>query len=318
MTSQGGKSPWVGFNQLHGAGASTYVLGVNSAGSSGGASPRKTTIHSLRSIVEPPPGMPNTDDVALPIDTVMAALTVAARSDEQGPDPVPELMLHRESLMLVCRGTSSQQKLIDSVLEELKDDMVNRRNMLAQRMEVTEKARLDRITSEAEVKQAQLRVAKAAADHDEALHQLDFIQKRVDSGMSPQTDLSRAQSNVSSAKANLDAAKAQFEMLQSRAAVVAERQAALSASAPERTVVIYDAADFAPFKDDIMSVADALVHDGGRAQWTNNSVVATATADQHQALNAFLLTLRRVKANDPTLAPAADSVKPGLDKDPDR
>lgn len=316
-----GKSPTLVMDRLADRfGASAFVLRAPESERSGGATPRWTTAHSLRSIAEPPPGMPNKGDVAIPVDTVMAALTAAVRADDQGPDPLPELMLHRESLMLVSRGTSAQQKLIDKVLDELGDDMANRRSQLAQRLEILDRARLDRVTSEAEVKQAQVSVAKAENDYQEALHNLDLIQKRVDSGLSPQTDLSRAQGEVTATNMRLEGAKTQYEAAKSRAAVLAERQEAMTppAASPstEPIVVVYNIDDFAPFKDDILTVAsDLLNQSGGKAQWTNNSLVVTANPERQQAIQAFLLTLRRVKANDPQLAPAADMAKPGLDDD---
>ncbi len=319
MTGQSSVGSQVSMQRLDDQGASTYVL--QSGELNGFVSPRsspETSVYSLRSIVEPPPGIPNTDDVALPIDTVMAALSAALSADDRGPGPKPDLKLHRESLMLIVRGNMFQQNVVQSTLNLMSSDMKYRRDKLSNRIEAAEKARLDRVTSEAEVKQAQASVAKATADHEEALHNLDLIQKRIDSGLSPQTDLSRAQSDVTSAKANLDEAKAQYEMAKSRAAVLAERQAAMMPPTPpasSRIVVIYNAEDFAAFKDDIMAVASALLGDQGKVQWTNNSLVATGTNDAQQALGRFLLTLRRVKANDPLLAPAADMAKPGLDDD---
>lgn len=312
MTGQAGNLPPVLMDRLADQGSSAYVLRASGSGRSLAAAPRKTAVHSLRSIVEPPPGMPNTSDVAIPVDTVMAALTTAVRADDQGAEAAPELMLHRESLMLICRGTGSQQNIVENVLGELDRDMTSRRNLLAKRLEVNDKARLERITSEAELKQAELQVARASDECARADAMFEQIKQRVESGLGSKSELLQAQGDVAGLRSNLEAAKAQLQMVKARAAVIAERDRAMSAV--DRTVVVYDLADFASFKDDILAVVSALLDDdNGRAQWTNNSLVATATPDQHHALKTLLLTLRRVKANDPKLAPSADWTTPGLD-----
>jgi hypothetical protein len=136
------------------------------------------------------------------------------------------------------------------------------------------------------------------------------LQTLFNSGQLSRLELERALADASVAKVNVDSAKSNLEMLRSRAAVLDERRGAFKA--PDRRLVIYNVQDLAPFAPDIATLIEAIVGDGGKSEPVKGSLVITGTPDQHRQVKDLLLTLRRVRANDPKLAPPEEKEAPGL------
>jgi hypothetical protein len=297
-----------------GAASAAYVLKATGTGRSHGLSPRHTRVHSLRSIVEPPPGVPTTPDVAPPVETVMAALTAASRVDDNQIDPMPDLMLHKESLVLVCRGTEDQQDVIASVLKAIESDVGPRRIAIAERTKRSERERLDQVTIDAELKQAENALAANRTAVEYALKRMQDLEIRAQGGLVSKNELELSKQQVSQAQANVDSAQTHLDMLQARRHILEARNSA--AGETGRRLVIYNIAELEPFNEDIARALRTLVGENATVNSEAGSIHVAASPAQHAAIRDLLLMLRRIKANDPRLQPLPGSETPGDDAAP--
>ncbi|MGE3108153.1 MAG: hypothetical protein AB7G11_10020 [Phycisphaerales bacterium] len=192
--------------------------------------PREDSIEvfSVREIVETlpplPPGAPdqakaqvmkdNKQHLLMAID---AALSLAARGEpEPGKDASPaSVMYHDESGLLIVRAAPRQIDLVRSVLAQLRDDTLGRRNAAVQRAERA--AALSRRAAAAES-----RVALSQAELSTATARFERLSKMADAGNVGIEQLEEAKLNVERAKVGVMQAEADLANTRADAATISD------------------------------------------------------------------------------------------------
>ena len=287
-----------------------------------GDEPRSTRVHSLRNLVEPPDGLENDPSTHISIDTLMGAITATVEADSPAGAavPPPELSLHCDSFTLICRGTEEQQNLVKSVIGTIESGIRDRRNELRSRVERSRQSRLESVTRDAEMRQATIQFERCRAEVEAASMRLDKLKRDLGSNAAYTTEVENTSAALASARSNMEQAKNQLDMLKSRAAVInateesARADQSFPTAAPDNQLVIYNIQDLPGFADQVADLAKLTLRGqpGNKVQLLNGSLIVTANPSGHEAIRRMLLTLIRVKANDPKFEYPEQNAYPGL------
>lgn len=88
---------------------------------------RLVQVFSLRRLIEPQPGDQPTDRVAMPVETLLSALESGT---QLGGGKPADLKYHRDAQLLFVVGTNDQVRLVQSVLQGVQQDQLERRSQL--------------------------------------------------------------------------------------------------------------------------------------------------------------------------------------------
>lgn len=302
-------------------------------------------IHSLRKFTEMPEGI--TPDPALVTDeqTVLNALNAVLQvdlnaaieeADQQGlPKPqAPELMLHKESGVLFCRATEDQNRIIVTVLTQLREALDEKRAMARDREKSRRAAELERLTTRAEHEQASVQMKRCEDELTRATSRLKEIEEMAKVGHASGLEVQDARAAAAAARANTEQAASHLRMLEERQGVMEARwnaigeDAALAPVSTGKIVINYDVKDLNSIMDDVYEFCKVVAPGGWSDEsrpiamgdfapgeepkvvvlrsWRGTGQMSMkATADQHRAIVQYLNTVRRAKSGEPNL--------PGLD-----
>ncbi|MCC6319945.1 MAG: TolC family protein [Phycisphaerales bacterium] len=190
--------------------------------------PRFSRVHSLRTLVESPEGLPPDPSLTMPVENVLGALRAAAELETSANAPEgkidpPEFLLHKESQLLICRGTQSQQDLVASLLSELRATLQPKRDRAYESAKLSATMKMQEVTLEAQLEQqknmlkrcdAEVKIAKENLERAETLHQSGTMS--VAEVNVARSGLNQAESNVERAQSDVRAAQAQLEVLRAQ------------------------------------------------------------------------------------------------------
>jgi hypothetical protein len=305
-----------------------------------GSEPRTSRVYSLRSLIEPPEGLPPDPALIMPVEGVLSALRAAAeletKANAEGgtrADAPPEFLLHKDSQLLICRGTNSQQKLVESVLAELMNSLQPKRIRATETAKNAANAKLQEITMRAELEQAQTMVKRCEDELSAAEIRAQRVNELVKGGQAPVTEVETARAQVMTAQSNVRSAQSNLRAAQERMDVIAAQRKAGVAVGPipeigDAVEITYEVKDIAALHKDLYKFCKQAIpgnwdEQGRYAQpkdqpnygnehwalaiWKSGTMPMTATPAQHRLIVDYLNTIRRAKAGEPNL--------PGLDAD---
>jgi hypothetical protein len=292
------------------------------------SSRQETRVFSIRELVEAPESLASNPEAAATVETVVNALRAATQVDSDTKTPTPELMLHKESNLLIVRATQEQIRTMESVLQALTSNVVSRRNAA---IDAAQRARAAKV-EQAEF-QTQMDLNKKQLDESErALDEARARAGKLRDAATPEKPLVYEQQEANSALRlaleRRDTAVARQRALDERAAVNQARAAAGAepgttgggagngggGSAEFPVAVNYSFLDLKAFDGDVNSICRAIVpfrRDGLEPALKVNSpgnIVFRATPSEHKILVAALNAMRRAKANEPSL-PGQDAAE---------
>lgn len=309
------------------------------SGPAGQRNPRVSRVYAIRDLSEPPTGLSPTPELTVSYERILDVVKVAAsleakeaadRSQSGGAsEPTAELMLHKDSGLLIVRGTDNQQKLIDSVLDSLRSSIIPKRHEAMERARAAQQDELNELSRKAALEQAEIEVARAERELETQAVRLKQVEGLVAAGTESVNVLEAAKSDIAAAQENLRKARATMRGRQAEAELVAAQRkagvAVTSVAFEQPITIVYDIADLVEMRADIYGMCEATIKsewktaiagdDSVDSRWailnswksSNAKAHLLATPAEHRVLVQYFNAVRRAKTNQPNL--------PGLDAD---
>jgi hypothetical protein len=293
-----------------------YSRGMQQASSS--AARLETRVISIHDLISPPPGLPNDPAMVTSPETLLNALKAASQLDVDSSVPPPEIMFHKESELLIIRGTPEQLQTMQSVVGQLASSLDSRRTAGAAAADRERQSRLQKAELRAQIDLNHSQAAMAAAQLDQATADFNRLKQLVDAGQASVADLDNAKTHLAQARGMLEQAATAERNLKEKQAILEAR--AQAGGGPDGTgspgsempvLVIYDYRDLQAFSEDLWAIIKAVIKLGGGTLDVNRDVqgpgtlALRATPAEHAVIVKALNAMRRAKANEPKL--------PGLD-----
>jgi hypothetical protein len=265
---------------------------------------------SIRQLIDPPADGPGA--APIPVESVLAAVDAAialGTTDLQGAPEPPQVKFHRDSGVLIVRGTQDQIISIKNLLDTMHQDLAARtraaheaaeRAGLLRRAAAEREQALRQATVKLDLQRQELELAEAAHERARSL---------VETGQASQDELIRAKAELARRRAELQMAQLEVQRL-AEADRAPEVRPGAPGPRPSAVTVTYDLRDLKPFAGNIVEIFRMIV---GRAPGDENvrpvpskgdagaTFAVRATPDQHHLLIQVLNLARRLKAGDPTL-----------------
>lgn len=288
------------------------------SGSSMAASAKQETrVFSIRDLTEAPADLPADPSMVASAETVLNAVQAASCLDSDAKTAPPELMLHKDSMLLIVRGTADQQRTIESVLGQLGQSVAAKRSRAVEAATRERAARLEESELRVQIDMNNSQIREEEAGLERVTMEVDRAKKLADQGQISSTELQNMQTALVNAREALQQAYATRRGLEERQAIMEVRRKTMGgagAGGGESPVaVVYDYRDLEPFAGDIFGLCKEVAALGGSAREvrmehpSKGMLVLHATPAQHRTVVHMLNAIRRAKANEPKL--------PGLDAD---
>jgi hypothetical protein len=174
---------------------------------------------------------------------------------------------------------------------------------------VTQNQRLAQVTLNAELQQAERSVRDQAVALEYAHTRMKDLETRHQSGLISNNELELSKQAVIQAQSNLDRARTEFEAITARRNIIETRDAALDQG--KNRPVVYNIAELKNFGDDVARAVKAVAGERAKVQLEAESIEVSASPAQHAMVRDLLLTLRRIKTNNPDLQPAPEPEQSG-------
>lgn len=265
--------------------------------------------YSLRDLIDTPEGLP-ADDQSLRMspDAVLGALKIAAELEATDARVTPtQLLFHKDTQLMIARGTPDQQRLVINVLSQLRATMEQRRERFADAQSRERNTQLQRVELEAQIQHARAQLDRANSELGPAEEAVARLGQLVAAGSASKADLERAQANLDVARANARAAETNVMMHLRRQEILETGGVKGNAPAADLLVAIYDVRDLANFKGDFFSLVKQVIGREGKSEVhptggdTTGSLVVRATRERHELLVSIFNIARRLKTNEPNL-----------------
>lgn len=243
--------------------------------------PRSSRVYSLRTLVESPEGLPPDPNLTMPVENVLSALRAAAELETSAnapgdKDEAPEFLLHKESQLLICRGTQGQQQLVESLLAELRATLQPKRERAYESAKLSATMKMQEVTLDAQLEQrknmlkrcdAEVKIAKDNLEQAETLHKSGTMS--VGEVNDVRSRLNQAESNFEQAQSDVRAALNQIEVLRAQmkaqggvgpmgVGASAPTAAALGAAGPT-VKLVYEVKDLQPLHKDLYTFCKLAV-----------------------------------------------------------
>lgn len=272
----------------------------------GGSDRSSIDVLAVRDLIEPPPGTPVNDSTRVTKDTLMQAVN-AAFSLQQDAKP-PEILFHAETGLLIVRGTTEQNNLAATVLNRIRDDLVQRRNQSAKGT--------DSAASRARRRAGMMaRLDVYKAEYEEARTTLERNTKLSIEGTIPAEALSKSRLDVVRSEGKLKEALAEVEAAQAEARESGDGEPATTSSASGAVLVrdVYEVYDLHVAPTDMAKLFLAMAGPNGSVsdvQSATESKKITVTAEESKHDNIkLLLTLMRLSNTESAKFPAKGKAK---------
>lgn len=265
--------------------------------------------YSLRDLIDTPEGMPQSDPgLRMSADAVLGALKLAAELEATDARVTPtQLLFHRDTQLLIARGTPDQQRLVMSVLQQLRATMEQRRERFADAQSRERNDQLQKIEMEAQIKHAQAQLDRAMSELGPAEAEVQRIGQLLAAGSASKTEQERAQANLDVARANVRAAETNLMMQARRREVLESTGGPAGGAHGDVVVAIYDVRDLKDFKGEFHGLVKQVIGREGSMEVRagagdpTGSLVVRAPRDRHEILVSIFNTARRLKSNEPKL-----------------
>jgi hypothetical protein len=281
---------------------------------------QETRVFSLRELVEAPEALATDPGAATSTMTVVNALRAASQIDADAKSPTPELMLHKDSQLLIVRATQEQLRTMESVLQQLTGTVMSKR---ARAMEAAQKARAEQV-EQAEFKTQmdfnREQMDRTGMEVQKAAELLESM-RNPPSGILPLPDeMQQVQQKLERARERHEQTLAKQRALEERAAMNRARKEAGGDAAGNGEVPVavqYNFYDLKAFDGDVHAICRAIVpFNRESTQGTlkvnhPGSIEFRATPSEQRILVTALNAMRRAKANEPNLPgqDAADVIR---------
>lgn len=307
-------------------------------GPPGQRNPRVSRVYAIRDLSEPPTGLSPTPELTVSYERILDVVKVAAsleakeaadRNQSGGAsEPTAELMLHKDSGLLIVRGTDNQQKLIDSVLDSLRTSVIPKRHEAMERARAAQQDELNELSRKAALEQAEIEVARTERELETQAARLKQVEGLVAAGTESVNVLEATKSDIAAAQENLRQARATMRSRHAEADLIArQRMAGLAVTSThfeQPITIVYDIADLVEMREDIYRMCEATIKGDWKTpitgrdnkaadrwavlnSWKSSNAKAhlLATPAEHRVLVQYFNAVRRAKTNQPNL--------PGLD-----
>lgn len=265
--------------------------------------------YSLRDLIDTPEGLAANDPgLRMSADAVLGALKLAAELEATDARVTPtQLLFHKDTQLLIARGTPDQQRLVMSVLQQLRATMEQRRERFADAQSRERSTQLQKVEVEAQIQHARAQLDRAISELGPAEAEVQRIGQLLAAGSASKTEQERAQANLDVARANARAAETNVMMHLRRQEILEAEGAQAGAAHGDLLVAIYDVRDLASFKGEFHRLVKQVIGREGSMEVRagvgdpTGSLVVRAPRDRHELLVSIFNTARRLKTNEPKL-----------------
>lgn len=286
---------------------------------------QETRVFSIRDLVEAPGDAANAPEAMASTETIINALRAATQIDSDPKSPVPELMLHKESLLLIARATPEQVRTMESVLQALTSTVMSKRNAATAAAQRARASKIEQAEFQTQIDFNRRQMEEASRDLEIAKQRLEKVRDSATQEKPLITEQQEINNALRMAQDRLNMAVSRQRTMDERAAVNAARAAAGAEPGAASgafgdgggefpVAVSYSFADLKAFDGDVNAICRAIVpyrRDGLESALKINSpgnIVFKATPSEHKILVAALNAMRRTKANEPSL-PGQDAAE---------
>jgi hypothetical protein len=273
----------------------------------------ETHVLSIHDLIDAPKGLDKDPSMVTSAETILNAIKAASQLDVDARIAPPEIMFHKDSELLIIRGTGDQLRTLETVVGQLRFSLESRRNEAASAADREKAARLQTAELQAQIILNDSQAKMAEADVERTTSNYNRISELVKAGQVSTTDLENARSEAQKARAMRDQATAAERNLKERQALLEARAqagggpAGMSGSGEIPVLVIYDYSDLEPFAQDVRGIMVAVVKlHGAEVDMKHNvdgrgTLSLRATPAEHAVIVKALNAMRRAKANEPKL-----------------
>lgn len=279
---------------------------------------QETRVFSIRELVEAPAGLEANPDASASTETVLNALRTATQLDVDAKQPAPELMLHKESMLLLIRATQEQQRTIESVLQQLRYSVDSRRGKAIEELRRQKAIVLEQAEMRAQQDQNEIQMAKSRDRLAVSMDRMARMRDMAAAGKASADEVANAQAEMDNARDIMIKTEATKRDLDERKAVIEARVQTGgefgSGSGESPVAVAYNYTDLKAFYADVFAICRAMLpperdaHGDVFKGSSDGNLVFRGTPREHRVLVAALNAMRRAKANEPAL-PGQDATE---------
>lgn len=274
---------------------------VGPAGLAG--SRQETRVFSLRELVELPAGQGG--EGALTSETIINAVRSATQLDSSTGQSAPEIMFHKDSLLLLVRASGEQLRTIEAVLGQLRQSVEARRAQAVEGMRRQQAFAMEQTELRGQMTQAEIQVAQAKQRMVDVQGKLDRFKQMRDKGSGSAGDVESIEAELNVARTTAAQAEATRRGVEERRTLLEQRMKSGgdgAGSSEAIVLVVYQFADLKAFGNDVLTLIRAVVPGAAQDAFTDPvQAKVRATPSQHRVIVTALNTIRRAKANEPQL-----------------